>query len=114
MEADELREGACGSGPGAYRIATFAADAGRAAWLAESRAYGGAYLVGARWVVTAASPEALAPARARLGGTIESGSAHTGPHTGPPEAPAAPPPAPAPSGSAASPTPAHPSHAGHA
>ncbi|WP_330333754.1 hypothetical protein OHS33_31210 [Streptomyces sp. NBC_00536] len=82
VEADELREGACGTGQEAYRIATFTADAGQTAWLAESQAYGGTYLVGARWIVTAASPEALAPARERLGGTIESGATHMGSHAG--------------------------------
>ncbi|MEV7612521.1 hypothetical protein [Streptomyces sp. NPDC089799] len=76
VDAEEVREGACGSGPGAYRMATFASDQGRDAWLAAARDYGGTYLVGARWVVTAATPEALTPLRTRLGGTIESAPQH--------------------------------------
>ncbi|MFD7032227.1 hypothetical protein ACFWAR_29780 [Streptomyces sp. NPDC059917] len=104
VEADELREGACGAGKEGYRMATFTADAGQAAWLAESQAYGGTYLVGERWVVTAASPEALAPARAHLGGTIRSGAAHSGSHAASPD-PASP--DPAGGGTVA------PSHAGH-
>ncbi|MFJ6793037.1 hypothetical protein [Streptomyces sp. NPDC091268] len=76
VEAQELTEGACGTGPEAYRMATFAAGSGQRAWLAESRPYGGTYLVGDRWVVTAASAQALAPLRDRLGGTIETGASH--------------------------------------
>ncbi|MFE2282913.1 hypothetical protein ACFXDJ_01855 [Streptomyces sp. NPDC059443] len=76
VDAEELREGACEVGPQAYRMATFSTGAGREAWLAESRAYGGAYLVGDLWIVTAPSPEALTPLHDHLGGTLESGSAH--------------------------------------
>ncbi|GHB60274.1 hypothetical protein GCM10010347_32890 [Streptomyces cirratus] len=76
VDAEELREGACGAGAAGYRIATFTADEGQRAWLAESRVYGGTYLVGDRWVVTAASAEALAPLRERLGGKVETGDAH--------------------------------------
>lgn len=79
VEAEELREGACQVGPQAYRMATFSTGAGRETWLAESRAYGGTYLVGDLWVVTAATPEALTPLHDHLGGTLESGTAHT-PH----------------------------------
>ncbi|MFI5979484.1 hypothetical protein ACIBEA_01265 [Streptomyces sp. NPDC051555] len=109
VEADELREGACGAGKEGYRMATFTADAGQAAWLAESQAYGGTYLVGERWVVTAASPEALAPAREHLGGTIRSGAAHTGSHAGSPEPGSAAPASPDPAGGGS----VQPSHAGH-
>ncbi|MFI5830011.1 hypothetical protein ACIA6C_22660 [Streptomyces sp. NPDC051578] len=83
VDAEELREGACGSGASGYRIATFTADEGQRAWLAESRGYGGTYLVGDRWVVTAASAEALAPLRERLGGKVETGDAHGPEHGGP-------------------------------
>ncbi|WP_330261345.1 hypothetical protein [Streptomyces sp. NBC_00539] len=81
VDAEELREGACGAGAAGYRIATFTADEGQREWLAESRGYGGTYLVGDRWVVTAASAEALAPLRERLGGKVETGDAH-GPEHG--------------------------------
>ncbi|MFG2296081.1 hypothetical protein [Streptomyces sp. NPDC048603] len=83
VDAEDVREGACGTGPDAYRMATFATGEGRDAWLTEARGYGGTYLVGPRWVVTAATPEALTPLRTRLGGTIESAPGHgTSPHTG--------------------------------
>ncbi|MFJ3925929.1 hypothetical protein [Streptomyces sp. NPDC090022] len=82
VDAEELREGACGTGKDAYRMLTFTAEEGRRAWLAEARNYGGSYLVGDRWIVTAASAEALAPLRDRLGGTVESGDSHTGGHGG--------------------------------
>ncbi|MCX5381580.1 hypothetical protein [Streptomyces sp. NBC_00091] len=78
VEADELRQGACGSGQGAYRMTTFTAEEGLRAWLAETRVYGGVYLVGDRWVVTAQSEQALTGLRERLGGTLETGSEHTG------------------------------------
>ncbi|AXE24037.1 hypothetical protein C0216_11735 [Streptomyces globosus] len=84
VDAEELREGACGTGPTAYRMATFGTEEGRSAWLAEARAYGGTYLVGPRWVVTAGSAEALAPVRDRLGGTIESAPGHGSPAAGGP------------------------------
>ncbi|MCJ1676056.1 hypothetical protein MTF65_01485 [Streptomyces sp. APSN-46.1] len=82
VDAEELREGACGAGEDSYRMLTFAADQGQRAWLDESRTYGGTYLVGNRWVVVAASADALAPLRERLGGTVESGASHGASHDG--------------------------------
>ncbi|MEU9037489.1 hypothetical protein AB0D45_21670 [Streptomyces sp. NPDC048352] len=78
MQADELRQGACATGQGAYRMTTFAAEQGLRSWLAETRVYGGVYLVGDRWVVTAQSADALTALRERLGGTLENGSGHAG------------------------------------
>ncbi|MFF4318868.1 hypothetical protein [Streptomyces sp. NPDC001568] len=79
VDAEELKEAACGAGPDSYRMTTFAADQGQRAWLAESAMYGGTYLVGNRWVVTAATAEALAPLRERLGGTVTNGASHAAP-----------------------------------
>ncbi|MFF4012656.1 hypothetical protein [Streptomyces sp. NPDC001717] len=76
VEAEELREGGCESAQGAYRMATFAADEGQRSWLAEARIYGGTYLVGNRWVVTAPQADALATLRERLGGSLDTGSTH--------------------------------------
>ncbi|MET9603590.1 hypothetical protein ABZZ17_00845 [Streptomyces sp. NPDC006512] len=76
VDAEELKEAACGQGRDAYRMTTFSADQGQRAWLTESSMYGGTYLVGNRWVVTAASAEALAPLRERLGGTVANGASH--------------------------------------
>ncbi|WP_053788740.1 hypothetical protein [Streptomyces sp. XY332] len=78
VDAEELREGACGAGQEGFRMATFTTEQGRQSWLTEAQMYGGTYLVGPTWVVTAASAEALAPARTRLGGTIETAPGHGG------------------------------------
>ncbi|WP_053629223.1 hypothetical protein [Streptomyces sp. H021] len=86
VDADELRQGGCETGQGAYRMATFAAQKGLRAWLDEARAYGGVYLVGDRWVVTTQSTDALNALRERLGGSVETGTDHGGPsseHSGP-------------------------------
>ncbi|MFF1415095.1 hypothetical protein ACFVX6_35910 [Streptomyces sp. NPDC058289] len=80
VDAQELREGACAVGAQAFRLATFSTAEGRAAWLSESRQYGGTYLVGERWIITAPSPDALTPARERLGGTLDSAPDHTHTH----------------------------------
>ncbi|MFF0215470.1 hypothetical protein [Streptomyces vinaceus] len=81
VDADELREGACGSGQEGFRMATFTSEQGRRTWLNEAQMYGGTYLVGPTWVITAASAEALAGAHTRLGGTIETVSGHgSSPH----------------------------------
>ncbi|MFE5674951.1 hypothetical protein ACFQ7B_29915 [Streptomyces erythrochromogenes] len=82
VEADELRQGGCETGQGAYRMATFAAQKGLRAWLDEARAYGGVYLVGDRWVVTTQSADALNALRERLGGSVETGTSHGAPSSG--------------------------------
>ncbi|WP_326586800.1 hypothetical protein [Streptomyces sp. NBC_01294] len=76
VEAEELRQGGCETGQGPYRMATFAADTGLRSWLTEAQTYGGLYLVGDRWVVTAQTTEALTALRERLGGSLETGAAH--------------------------------------
>ncbi|MFD8983481.1 hypothetical protein [Streptomyces sp. NPDC059564] len=77
IEADELRQGACETAQGAYRLTTFTAEQGLRSWLDETRMYGGVYLVGDRWVVTAPSADALTALHDRLGGTLETGTDHT-------------------------------------
>ncbi|MEU8438653.1 hypothetical protein AB0F18_38360 [Streptomyces sp. NPDC029216] len=77
-QAEELRQGSCETGQGAYRMTTFTADEGLRSWLAEAQPYGGVYLVGDRWVVTAPSADALSGLRERLGGSIENGAGHSG------------------------------------
>lgn len=76
VEAEELRQGGCETGQGPYRMVTFAADEGLRSWLTEARMYGGLYLVGDRWVVTAQTTEALTALRERLGGSLETGATH--------------------------------------
>ncbi|MFD3762483.1 hypothetical protein [Streptomyces sp. NPDC058622] len=78
VQAEELRQGGCESTQGPFRIATFAAERGLRSWLTEAQAYGGLYLVGDRWVVTAQSADALGGLRGRIGGSLENGADHTG------------------------------------
>ncbi|AXE90252.1 hypothetical protein [Streptomyces sp. Go-475] len=68
-EADELREGVCHTAKGDFLITTFPEERLKDTWLESARVYGGTYLVGMRWVVSA-KPETLEPLRAKLGGTI--------------------------------------------
>lgn len=76
--ATELRQGSCRTDQGEFRMLTFAADTGQRDWLTEAQAYGGIYLVGTRWIVTAQSREALTGLRATLGGTIQAAPEHGG------------------------------------
>ncbi|MET7732195.1 hypothetical protein ABZT02_12600 [Streptomyces sp. NPDC005402] len=68
-EADELREGLCHSQQADYRITTFPAEKYKEEWLDAASVYGGEYLVGPRWVISAEA-EHLEEVRNRLGGTI--------------------------------------------
>lgn len=68
-EADELREGVCRTEKGDYLITTFPEERLKETWLESASVYGGRYLVGMRWVVSA-EPEMLEPLRAELGGTV--------------------------------------------
>ncbi|WFB10930.1 hypothetical protein LRS74_30720 [Streptomyces sp. LX-29] len=78
VEAEELTQGGCTTERGTYRMVTFAADSGQRAWLTESEAYGGKYLIGKRWVVVAQSLESLDELRGKIGGTIEAAAGHNG------------------------------------
>ncbi|KUM78524.1 hypothetical protein [Streptomyces curacoi] len=69
-EADELREGVCHSKRGDYLITTFPQEKYKRTWLDAAAVYGGKYLVGPRWVVSA-KPELLEELRPELGGTIQ-------------------------------------------
>ncbi|MFJ2747024.1 MULTISPECIES: hypothetical protein [unclassified Streptomyces] len=82
VEAEELRQGGCEAGQVIYRMVTFAAEQGLHSWLTEARMYGGIYLVGDRWVVTAQTQEALTTLRGRLGGELQTGETHGGTHGG--------------------------------
>ncbi|MEV0483404.1 hypothetical protein AB0I69_22730 [Streptomyces sp. NPDC050508] len=70
VEAQELREGQCRTKQGEYRITTFPEERFKVTWLDTAAVYGGKYLVGTRWVVSA-PPELLAGFRSRLGGSVE-------------------------------------------
>ncbi|MCX4920013.1 hypothetical protein [Streptomyces sp. NBC_00687] len=69
-EADELRVGVCHTKKADYAITTFPEERFKQTWLDTASMYGGKYLVGSRWVISA--PEnMLKPFRAKLGGTIQ-------------------------------------------
>ena len=69
VQAKELREGVCHTEKGDYLITTFPEERYKETWLDTISMYGGKYLVGSRWVVSAPQ-EMLEPFRAKLGGTI--------------------------------------------
>jgi len=70
IDADELRQGVCHMKAADYLITTFPRDEYQAAWLDSASMYGGKYLVGSRWVVSA-QPKMLERFRPKLGGTIQ-------------------------------------------
>ncbi|QES57706.1 hypothetical protein DEJ51_28975 [Streptomyces venezuelae] len=86
VEVEELRQGGCQAGQVVYRMVTFTAEQGLRSWLTEARMYGGLYLVGDRWVVTAPTEAALTTLRGRLGGSLETGDTHGDAHGGTPGA----------------------------
>ncbi|MEU8651435.1 hypothetical protein [Streptomyces sp. NPDC048737] len=69
IEADELRQGACTTADGGYLITTFPTERLKETWLDSASVYGGTYLVGTRWAVSA-EPKTLERFRGRLGGSI--------------------------------------------
>ncbi|CAM5268793.1 hypothetical protein [Streptomyces aurantiogriseus] len=71
IDADELRQGLCHTEKVDYLITTFPEEKYKQAWLDSAAVYGGKYLVGSRWVVSAKEPEMLEQFRAKLGGTIQ-------------------------------------------
>jgi hypothetical protein len=70
VEAEELREGVCHTKKGDYLITTFPEEKYKQTWLDAASVYGGKFLVGTRWVVSA-PPKLLAGFRAQLGGIIQ-------------------------------------------
>ncbi|MFJ4364676.1 hypothetical protein ACIP4S_11025 [Streptomyces chartreusis] len=69
-DADELREGVCHTKRGDYLITTFPEEKYKLTWLDSAAVYGGKYLVGTRWVVSA-KPKLLEQLRPQLGGKIQ-------------------------------------------
>ncbi|MFJ5262555.1 hypothetical protein ACIQAC_19020 [Streptomyces sp. NPDC088387] len=71
IDADELRQGICHTEKVDYLITTFPEEKYKRSWLDSAAVYGGKYLVGTRWIVSAKEPEMLEQFRTKLGGTIE-------------------------------------------
>ncbi|WP_443063356.1 hypothetical protein [Streptomyces sp. NBC_00445] len=81
VEADQLREGVCRTKEAEYVITTFPEEKYTQVWLDSAAVYGGKYLVGERWVVSA-KPEMLERFRDKIGGTVRE-LRGTGPTAGP-------------------------------
>ncbi|MFD5424627.1 hypothetical protein [Streptomyces sp. NPDC127084] len=79
-DAKEIRQANCETKDGAYVLSTFATDRGQREWINEANDYGGAYLVGRKWVVSG-DEKVVTALRDRLGGDVETGASHGG-HTG--------------------------------
>ncbi|MEN3359955.1 MAG: hypothetical protein V7637_3937 [Mycobacteriales bacterium] len=69
-ENSGFRQAVCQTPAARYTLTTFSTDQGQQDWLSEAIPYGGAYLVGTRWVVDAQTPLGLPELAAKLGGTI--------------------------------------------
>ncbi|KAB2352460.1 hypothetical protein [Actinomadura rudentiformis] len=65
----DYRQAVCVTATGKYMLNTFDTDKGQQDWLRHSQMYGGAYLVGTRWIVVS-TPQLLQPLRNRLGGRL--------------------------------------------
>ncbi|MFF1447043.1 hypothetical protein ACFVYF_02555 [Streptomyces sp. NPDC058274] len=74
-DADEIRQAVCKNTDGKFILATFATDRGQREWLNSAKDYGGAYLVGAKWVAVGEMKTVMA-LRGQLGGTMEEGASH--------------------------------------
>ncbi|WP_369223894.1 hypothetical protein AB5J52_24550 [Streptomyces sp. R39] len=69
INAAELRQGVCHTQKSDYLVTTFPSDVLKETWLDSASGYGGKYLVGTRWIVSA-QPQLLDGFRDKLGGTI--------------------------------------------
>ncbi|MEU0274248.1 hypothetical protein [Streptomyces sp. NPDC006307] len=80
-DAKELRQARCETKDGTYVLTTFATDRGQREWINAANDYGGAYLVGRKWVVSG-DQKVVTALRGRLGGEVETGASHEGSHSG--------------------------------
>ncbi|MGY0056541.1 hypothetical protein ACWY4P_08270 [Streptomyces sp. LZ34] len=76
-DVDDYRQGVCHVGKKKnYVFLSFVTAKGQQDWLGYAQMYGGSFLVGNRWVVSADSMRSLKAARDKLGGTIEKSTAY--------------------------------------
>ncbi|MFF4658070.1 hypothetical protein [Streptomyces sp. NPDC001381] len=75
----DFRQGVCASADADYVLLTFDTAQGQREWLDTAQMYGGVYLVGNRWVLSADPRTAMDRARTELGGTIEESPYGTSP-----------------------------------
>ncbi|KUN79229.1 hypothetical protein [Streptomyces griseoruber] len=72
----DFRQGVCGSADAEYVLLTFDTTEGQRGWLDTAQMYGGVYLVGNRWVLSADPRSEMEKLRKELGGTVEDASAN--------------------------------------
>ncbi|MFI6338807.1 hypothetical protein [Streptomyces sp. NPDC050535] len=79
----DFRQGTCEADGAEYVLLTFDTPQGQRDWLDVSQMYGGVYLVGNRWALSANPRSAMEAARDGLGGTIEEPDANGASPSGP-------------------------------
>lgn len=67
----DFRQAVCESGGRQFVLLDFATATGQRDWLEYSQMYGGVYLVGERWVLSASSKDYMVELSRTLGGSIE-------------------------------------------
>lgn len=70
-QAADYRQATCKTEQADYVFVDFDTVEGQRAWLDYAKMYGGIYLVGDRWALSAKSKEYMESLRATLGGTVE-------------------------------------------
>ena len=73
-DADELRQGICGTGNAEFSVTTFPAEKFKAIWLDAAAGWGGWYVVGPRWAVSASTKDQAVARQQKLGGSLVDGS----------------------------------------
>ncbi|WP_344652325.1 hypothetical protein [Cryptosporangium japonicum] len=74
IQAEELRQGMCGTGDALFAVTTFPADKFRDVWLYEAAGFGGWYVVGPGWTVSASTKDQATIRQKKLGGALVDGS----------------------------------------
>jgi hypothetical protein len=73
-DADELRQGICETAGGEFSVTTFPEEKFKLIWLDAAAGWGGWYVVGPKWAVSANTKNEAANRQKKLGGTLVDGS----------------------------------------
>lgn len=73
-DADELRQGMCDTAAGQFAVTTFPAEKFKLIWLDAAAGWGGWYVVGPRWAVSATTKDEAVSRQKKLGGSLVDGS----------------------------------------
>jgi len=73
LKAADYRKADCTTSAGRHVLFDFDTTTGQRAWLEYAELYGGIYLVGERWALSAVSREYMQSLQPKLGGTLEGG-----------------------------------------